>query len=70
MQNQHTQGSHQEAMPAQELNIMWQTIGNNKRVRSNPEMLTSNKRQLNIKDYWLNKSISTSHSKKLNEIEN
>jgi len=51
MQNQHSQGSQLETMPAQESNTNWQTVGNKKRTRSSPEMSLTNKKQLNIKDY-------------------
>lgn len=70
MYNQHPQGSQLETTLTQESNINWQTVGNKKRTKRSPEMPTTNKRQLNIKDYWLNKPISVSNSyEKLNEIE-
>lgn len=48
---------------------MWHTIGR-KRERSSRETNSSNKRQLNIKDYWLNKPVSTRNIyEKLSEID-
>ncbi|KMQ93978.1 7-cyano-7-deazaguanine trna-ribosyltransferase [Lasius niger] len=40
----------------------WQQITNKKRTRSSPEILKSNKKQTQIKDYWLNKPVSTSNT--------
>lgn len=48
---------------------MWHTIGR-KRERSSRETNSSNKRQLNIKNYWLNKPVSTGNIyEKLSEID-